>query len=81
MIIDDYKNATKEELANQILANSGDRPLETSFLRAAAIELAKRLLPNIEPYGIDAKVTGQGGGQASPRRLKSMKGIEERYNG
>ena len=40
------KLATNERLAQSILDNTDGRPVSDSFLRIAAIELAKRILPD-----------------------------------
>ena len=42
------KLATDKQLAQSILDNTDGRPVSDSFLRIAAIELAKRILPNID---------------------------------
>ena len=41
------KLATNEQLAQSILDNTDGRPVSDSFLRIAAIELAKRILPDV----------------------------------
>lgn len=38
-----YERLSNKELADEIMKNSDGRPLSDSFLRAAAIELAKRI--------------------------------------
>lgn len=43
------KAATNEELAASILENTDGRPISVSFLQTAAIELANRILPGVEP--------------------------------
>lgn len=47
--IETAKTATNEELAASILENADGRPISISFMRTAAIELASRILPGVEP--------------------------------
>lgn len=46
------KLATNEELAASILENTDGRPISVSFLQTSAVELAKRILPGVEPAPI-----------------------------
>jgi|tagenome__1003787_1003787.scaffolds.fasta_scaffold20342406_3 hypothetical protein len=69
--MEDYGSKTDVELAVIILENSGERALETYFLRKAAIELAKRLAPAKEPSGTNATIGNKSQGMAAGTRRLS----------
>lgn len=61
-----YEKLSNKELADEIMKNADGRPLSDSFLRAAAIELARRITDEEpEPTYMSPKDGASNGAQES----------------
>jgi len=68
MIVDNVQSASCLELADQIMTNSDGRPVSDSFMRVAAIELAKRIGTQEHEKEIKKRYNDSTGGEATPRK-------------
>lgn len=81
------KSASVEELAQSILDNADSRPMSASFMRVAAVELAKRIIGGNAATLPDDYVSWSwrpvGSGEAEPRMSEKRgdKFMDEMFGG
>jgi len=71
----DVGDATNQELAACILQNADSTPIGNSFVVTSAVELAKRIMPDIKQADVSENTWNKSKSQgfAQERKLKSMK--------